>query len=191
METGNRSRSVTKSLSTPQEHHATQERVGILSRTLTSSSEIRWIVPARIRCPSKNDIVFIGGTFVQLHEFLDTGQLVNTTAKLDFGVAISDAKVISADLEIITVVDAIFNQERDQEMYSIAGVPVDETQPPQILVLITNDNELIYVYAREYATEDVRLVFAKRPFLRGADLPDNQCRHVAVDPKYIPPNLVP
>lgn len=163
---------------------ATRERFGILSRTLNSSSTVRWILPARIRCPSKNDIVFVGPTFIQLHEFLDSGQLVDVTAKLDFGTPITDVKVISADVKIIPVVDAILRQEKDQEQFNIRGKPVAETEPPQILVLLTHENELIYVYAQEDAVGDVSLVFAKRPFLRGAGLPDSQCRYIAVDPQY-------
>ena len=164
---------------------AAQERVGILSRTLNSSSSIRWILPARIRSPSKNDVVFVGHTFIQLHEFHDSGQLVDTTAKLDFGTTIFDAKIISADLNTVPIIDAILKQERDFEQYSIRGQSVDDDQPPQLLVLITQDNELIYVYARETPVGDVQLVFAKRPFLRGAGLPPSQCRHVAVDPQYV------
>ncbi|EXJ89439.1 hypothetical protein A1O3_02506 [Capronia epimyces CBS 606.96] len=156
-------------------------RVGVLSRTLNSSSSIRWVLPARIRSPAKNDVVFVGSTFVQLHEFLDTGQLVNTTAKLDFGTQIADAKVISADLKVVPIVDAILKQERDQERYTIRGQPVSPTQPPQILVLATVDNELIYVYAKEDIAANVKLVFAKRPLLRGAGLPRSQCRYLAVD----------
>ncbi|KAL2441002.1 hypothetical protein ABEF95_010625 [Exophiala dermatitidis] len=158
-----------------------RRRLGVLSRTLNPSSSIRWILPARIRSPSRNDVVFVGSTFVQLHEFQDTGQLVNTTAKLDFGTQITDAKVISAELKMVPVVDAILKQERDQEQYTIRGSPVSRTQPPQMLVLATVDNELIYVYAREDLATDVKLVFAKRPYLRGAGLPRSQCRYLAVD----------
>lgn len=161
------------------------ERVGILSRTLNSSSSIRWILPARIRSPSRNDVVFVGNTFIQLHEFHDGGQLVDTTAKLDFGTTITDAKVISADLKTVPVIDAILKQERDLEQFSIRGQPVSDGQPPQLLVLVTRDNELIYIYAREDSVGDVRLVFAKRPYLRGADLPGSECRHIAVDPEYV------
>ncbi|EXJ61470.1 uncharacterized protein A1O5_11786 [Cladophialophora psammophila CBS 110553] len=162
---------------------AIQDRVGILSRTLSSSSSIRWILPARIRSPSDNDVVFVGPTFVQLHEFKDSGQLEVVTAKLDFGTTITDAKIISAELKSVPIVDAILKQERDQEQFSIRGQPVSDTLPPQILVLITKDNELIYVYARKDAGGEVRLVFAKRPFLGGVDLPSRQCRDIAVDPE--------
>ncbi|OQU97876.1 hypothetical protein CLAIMM_03750 isoform 1 [Cladophialophora immunda] len=166
-----------------QDRLAIQDRVGILSRTLGSSSSIRWILPARIRSPSNNDVVFVGPTFVQLHEFKDSGQLVVVTAKLDFGTTITDAKIISAELKSVPIVDAILKQERDQELFSIRGQPVGDSEPPQILVLITKDNELIYVYAHKDAVGDVKLVFAKRPFLGGVDLPSRECRDLAIDPE--------
>ncbi|KAJ9642201.1 hypothetical protein H2204_002570 [Knufia peltigerae] len=160
-----------------------RQKIGILSRTLNSTSCIRWILPARIRSPSKEDVVFVGATFIQLYEFIETGQLVNTTAKLDIGTQITDAKVISADVEVIPILDAILKQERDQENYSIGGQPIDHGDPAQILVIVTVDNELIFACAREDTSGDVRFVFAKRPLLRGAGLPSSQCRYVAVEPQ--------
>ncbi|KIX95778.1 uncharacterized protein Z520_08486 [Fonsecaea multimorphosa CBS 102226] len=167
------------------DHHlvAVEDRVGILSRTLSSSSNIRWILPARIRSPANNDVVFVGRTFVQLHEFTDSGQLAVVTAKLDFGTTITDAKIISAELKSVPIVDAILKQERDQEQFSIRGQLVNDSEPPQILVLITKDNDLIYVYAKKDAVGDVKLIFARRPFLGGVDLPSRECRDIAVDPK--------
>jgi hypothetical protein len=185
MATVNGGRRKSKSTSPDQGRPLVQERVGILSRTLNSSSSVRWVLPARIRSPSKNDVVFVGNTFIQLHEFQDSGQLVDTTAKLDFGTTITDAKVVSADLKTIPIVDAILEQERDLEQFSIRGQPVRNDQPPQLLVLITKDNELVYIYARENTVGDVQLVFAKRPFLRGVDLPSSECRYLAVDPEYV------
>ena len=174
-----------KSPSAERGRESAQDRPGILSRTLNSSSSIRWILPAKVRSPAKEDVVLVGATFVQLHEFQETGQLVNTTAKLDFGTQITDAKVISADVEVVPIIDAILKQERDQERYTIHGKPVQHTQPPQILVIITVDNDLIYVYAREHDDGDVKLVFAKRPLLRGAGLPSSECRHIAVESQYV------
>jgi hypothetical protein len=158
-------------------HHYT----GLLSRTFSPSSTIRWILPARIRSTTKNDIVFVGETFVQLREFLDSGQLADATAKLDFGTQILAAQVISAKLQIVPIIDAILKQERDQEQYSIHGQPIEDSHPPQLLVLSTSSNELIYVYAREDSSGDARFVFAKRSLLRGVNLPVRQCRHMAVD----------
>lgn len=154
---------------------------GILSSTFSSSSTIRWIIPARIRSTSKNDIVFVGETFVQLREFLDSGQLADATAKLDFGTQILAAQVISAKLQVVPIIDLILKRERDQEQYSLDGQPIEEFHPPQLLVLSTSSNELIYVYARENSSGDARFVFAKKSLLRGVNLPLRQCRHMAVD----------
>jgi hypothetical protein len=140
-------------------------------------------LPAKIRSPYKNDVVFVGHSFVQLHEYRYSGQLVATTAKLELGAAILDAKVISAELETVPTLDAILNQERDQEQYSIRGKPVDNDHPAQILVLVTADNDLIYLYARESTSGDVHLVFAKRPHLRGLLMFESECRDIAVDPQ--------
>lgn len=157
------------------------QRMGILSRTFSSSQVIRWILPARIRSPFKNDVVFVGETFVQLREFLDNGQLADATAKLDFGTQILAAKVISARVEIVPIVDAILSYGRDQERYMIDGRPVKETDPPQILVLCTFDNEMIYLYAKDGPSGDTKFFFAKRSLYPGLVLPDRQCQHMAVD----------
>lgn len=186
MATPHRSRRPSSSASPSLGRASVQERVGILSRTLTSSSSIRWILPARIRSPSKNDVVFVGQTFIQLHEFQDSGQLVDTTAKLDFGTTITGAKIISAKVESLPIHDAILKQERDQEQFSIRDTPVHDGRPPQILVLVTRDNELIYVYANENTVGDVQLVFAKRPFAARDGRPGSECRIMAIEPEYVP-----
>ncbi|KAK5044497.1 hypothetical protein LTR84_010708 [Exophiala bonariae] len=154
---------------------------GILSRTFSTSSTVRWILPARVRSANKNDIVFVGETFVQLREFLPNGQLADATAKLDFGTQILAAQVVSAKLQIVEIMDEIIKQERDQEQYSLHGHPIDDSHPPQLLVLSTSSNELIYIYARENSSGDARFIFAKRSLLRGVNLPLRQCRHMAVD----------
>lgn len=158
-----------------------QQQVGILSRTFSSSHIIRWILPGRIRSPQKNDVVFVGETFVQLREFLGNGQLADATAKLDFGTQILSAKIISAQIKIVPVVDALLSYGRDQEQYIIQGRPVHDDHPPQILVLSTFDNELIYLYAKDDSAGDTKFLFAKRPLYPGLVLPDRQCRHMAVD----------
>jgi len=161
-----------------------QERVGILSRTLSPSPTIRWILPARLRSRYKNDVAFVGETYVQLREFLDNGQLADASAKLNFGTQILAAKVISAKAEVISVLDAILGQERDQERYTLRGEPIDDLLPPQILVLSTAANELVYMYAKDVDVTDVRFIFAKRPYLAGVAIPERYGRHLAVDSEY-------
>lgn len=162
-----------------------QPRIGLLSRTLSPSPTIRWILPARIRCQSKNDVVFIGPTYIQLREFLDNGQLADASAKLELCTQILSATVISAKLEIIPTLDAILEQERDQERYTIKGKPLEPCQPPEILLLSTMENELLYVYAKETEPNTVKFVFARRYLLGGLALPEKYGIHMAIDPEFV------
>lgn len=159
--------------------------LGILSRTLNSSPAVKWILPARIRSPSKNDVVFVGDTSIQLREFVTTGSthLADATGKLDFQTQILAAKVISAKLEPIPVLEAIQNQSGDEERFTINGQPVKEGQPPQILVLSTASSHLIFVYAQERHDGSVRFVYARRPITGGLDPAERMGRYLAVDPE--------
>jgi hypothetical protein len=162
-----------------------QPEMGIISHTLSSSPTVKWILPARIRSPSKNDVVFVGDTSIQLREFITTGSthLADATGKLDFHTQILAAKVISAKLEPIPVLEATLNQSGDDERFTINSQPVKEGHPPQILVLSTASSQVIFVYAQERYDGSARFVYAKRPLLGGLSLAEGACRHLAVDPE--------
>ncbi len=161
--------------------------LGIVSRTLNSSPTVKWILPARIRSPSKNDVAFVGDTSIQLREFITTGStyLTDATGKLDFQTQILAARVISAKLEPIPVLEATLNQSGDDERFTIHGQPVKEGQPPQILVLSTASCQLIFVYALEQRDGSTRFVYAKRALLGGLPirLAERMGRNLAVDPQ--------
>ena len=74
-------------------------RVGLLSRTLTRSPTFRWILPARIRHKNKNDVVFVGEDFIQVKEYLSSGNLEDVATKADFGARIRAAKVLGPTQE--------------------------------------------------------------------------------------------
>lgn len=173
---------VTDTPASSDHNDAAAERMGILSLTLSPSPVIRWILPARIRSRRHNDVVFVGSTYVHLLEFFDTGRLSETIAKLDFGTQILGAKVISAKHEVIPMMSAILDQEWDEERFLIRGMPIDDDQPPQILVLATALNELIYIYAKtSHDNNSARLVFAKRSLLEDSDISEKYLRHMAID----------
>ena len=160
------------------------QHVGILSRTLNPSSAIRWIRPARIRSRLRNDLVFVGSSYIQLREFLPIGQLADPAARLDLDVQILAVQVISAKLETIPTLDAILNQEVDEMRYEINGRPIPDSQPPQILVLSTSASELIYVYAEDVSSQATRFVYARRALLGRISVADRFGAHVAVDHEY-------
>lgn len=173
---------------TSKPHTAADARIGVLSSTLSSSTSVRWILPARIRCPTHNDVIFVGETSIQVREFIDTanpGLLTSPFAKLDLGFKILAAKVVSATLELVANIDAILGQTRDEDRFSINGKPVAVSTPPQILVVSLSSAELAYVYAKTSVSGTTKLVFAKRAILGGVTVPSKYGKHLAVDPEYV------
>jgi hypothetical protein len=162
-----------------------QPELGILSRTITSSQAVRWILPARIRSPLKNDVVFVGETSIQLKEFITTGptHLADVTAKLELQTEILAANVISAKLEPIPVLEATINQSGDEERFAINGEPIQDDHPAQILVLSTASSHLIFVYAHEQLDGSCHFVYAKREVVGGHRPALKLGRSLAVDPE--------
>lgn len=159
--------------------------MGILSRTLSSSQTTKWILPARIRCPAKNDLVFVSDTSIQLREFVTQSQahLSDITGKLDFQTQILAAKVVSAHVEPIPVLEATVKQTVEDSRFILRGKPVPDNEPPQMLALSTASSEVIFVYAQDLYDGSVSFRYARRPLLGGVDLPSRFCRQMAVDPE--------
>lgn len=158
------------------------EVVGILSQSLHPSPTIRLIVPARIRSKTKNDVVFVGETFIQLREFLPTGQLADVTAKVDLGSQISSAKAISSKAwtQADSYIDEIIKQELDDDYDEDDGSEQD-TFPPQLLVVGTVACNIIFLFAKDRAPGIVEFVFAKRKLLADTSVEAEFAKHVAVD----------
>jgi hypothetical protein len=159
--------------------------LGVVSRTIASSSVVKWILPAKIRSSAKNDVVFVGETSIQLREFVTSSSmhLSEVTGRLDFQTSILDAKVLSAKLEAIPTLEAIQHQTGASERFTIDGQPIAEDHPPQILVLSTSSSHLVFVYARQGYDGDVRFVYAKRHIMGDYFPATRLCRHLAVDPQ--------
>ena len=161
--------------------------MGLLSQTLSCSSAVKWIIPARIRNASRNDVVFIGDTSIQLREFVTTSEahLLDVTGKFTFRTPILAAKVITATAEPIDFPDQVVQQTVEEERYVVGGKPLPDDHPPQILVLSLASCELVLVYAQEHPDGTVAFQWARRPVMSGVDLPDKFGRHLAVDPGYV------
>ena len=157
---------------------------GLLSQTLSTSPTIRWILPAKVRSQIHNDVIFVGDNFIQLREFHDNCQLADVTAKLDLGSKVLDAKVISLESEIIPVDEQILLQRQDEEHFIIEGEPIEDTLPPQLLVVSLTTGYILYLYARQRFNGDVQFVYAKRMLLTDVPLPRRYGQQIAVDPKY-------
>jgi hypothetical protein len=159
--------------------------LGVVSQTIATSSVVKWILPARIRSPAKNDVVFVGETSIQLREFVTSGSmhLSEVTGRLDFQTSILEAKVLSAKLEAIPILEAIKHQTGASERFTFGGQPIAEDHPAQILVLSTSTSHLVFVYAKQCYNGDTRFVYAKRHIMGDYFPATRLCRHLAVDPE--------
>lgn len=167
-------------------HHAMPPQAeGLLSRTLSSSPCTRWIIPARIRSPSKNDLAFVGETSVHLREFISKGEphLAEATCKLDLRVTILAADVISSKIESVPSLEQTLQQTVEDEKFTVNGRPVSEHEPPQVLVLSTAACELIFLYVHQEYDGSNRFVYAKRSLLAGVDLEQQLGIHLVRDPE--------
>jgi hypothetical protein len=156
------------------------EVVGILSQSLHPSPTIRLILPARIRCKAQNDVIFVGENFVQLREFLPTGQLADVTAKIDLGSQILSAKVVSSRGQQESAVDQIIKQELD-DGYCDANGSDRVNFPPQLLVVSTAACNVVFLFAKNRAHGSVEFVSAKRKLLADVQVEEQYAKHVAVD----------
>jgi hypothetical protein len=150
--------------------------VGVLSQTIIPSTTIRWIVPARIRHPDHNDVIFVSESFIQLREFLPTRHLANIPELLDLGCRILAAKVISY-VDATPFIDQVVKQEeRNDEDTKLAP-------PTQILVLTLDFCEIAFVYAEDVAPDRVRFKVARWKLPADVSSLGQYGRHLAVDSK--------
>jgi hypothetical protein len=158
------------------------EVVGVLSQPLHPSPTIRLIVPARIRSNVQNDVVFVGENFIQLREFLPTGQLADVTAKADLGSQILSAKAISSKAwtETDSYIDEITKQERDEDCHGVHRSD-QETCPPQLLVVSTVACNIIFLFAKDRAPGVAEFLLAKRKILADTSVEADYAKHIAVD----------
>ncbi|KPI37961.1 uncharacterized protein AB675_3051 [Cyphellophora attinorum] len=160
---------------------------GLLSRTLSSSPATKWILPARLRSPSKNDLVFVGESSIHLREFISTDEpcLAEPSCSINFDSQILAADVISANINIVAIStdEQILQQKQtvEEESYSSDGRPIRDGEPAQVLVLSTSNAELIFIYATEDFDGTVRFVHATKPLLTGPGVQDQRLLHLAHD----------
>jgi hypothetical protein len=158
------------------------EVVGVLSQSLHPSPTIRLIVPARIRSKAQNDVLFVGENFVQLREFLPTGQLADVTAKADLGGQILSAKAISSKAwtQADSYIDEIIKQELDEDYHDVHRSN-QETSPPQLLVASTAGCNIVFLFAKDRAPGVAEFVLAKRKMLADTSVEADCAKHIAVD----------
>ncbi|KAA8910553.1 hypothetical protein FN846DRAFT_775050 [Sphaerosporella brunnea] len=148
---------------------------GLLSRTLVHSPVVKKILPARIRRPDLNDVVFIGETFIELHILTEAGKLQKVGCKTDIRAEIRDARSFGSQRES-TLSAASHNGTSNGSHH--------EDLPADILVMTTDSGQLQFVYARDCLEQgQVDFIISKKQIdLKGVH-PNHLGRSIAVDPK--------
>jgi len=113
--------------------------IHVLATQIVPSSEILFIVPARIRSNHQDDVVFVHSTYIELYEVNSEGKLEFITKKNNFDCNILAAKVLQLS-DMPTV-----KQEGS------SAVQVDGDLPPQLLVLKFSIPQFTILHARSIA----------------------------------------
>lgn len=164
-------------------HPEPESGLGLLSQTILSSTCTKSVLPARIRSALHNDIIFVGHSSIHFRESLPDATLSDVLAHLELGIPIFSAKVVSADAEAISMVDAIFENGKDIIRYMVNSVECPVDQPPQIVVLSLASQELMFVYAKTTSIGSTSFMYGKRNIQAGPGWNRKFGRHLAVDPQ--------
>ncbi|RFU78399.1 thermotolerance [Trichoderma arundinaceum] len=160
---------------------------GILSQTIVESPVVRWVLPVRLRSSTHNDIAFIGEHFVQISELGRDGQVHDVLRKSDFGFRIRSAVVLGDSLEH-GLDDDLYGIAVKQEppssplspgAHGISDGLRSRSLPPQLLVLILESCQLLFLFIREEAGQ--KLEFCVTSYENPKLLP-YMGYHLAVDP---------
>ena len=164
--------------------------VGVLTRNLIRSPVVSWIIPARIRHRDRNDVLFIHHNWIEVKELSRDGHLYDVTFKADFGSTIRSARVLGAvrkpavpaeESDDEDFIDTIIKQEEPEPM-EITSESSQEI-PPQMLVLALESKILVFMFAIQHSSENVRFISYQRPLPATTQYPDQLGKHIAVDPK--------
>lgn len=168
--------------------------LGILTRTLVGSSVVRWIIPARIRHETNNDVLFISADSIVIKEAFGNYTIKEVAVKDDFDSPIRAARILG-DPRQTDGGDKYSRIMRDTREYKNEEWPVqmDETKslnelplhprvlPPHILVLAL-ESKLVFVCSLNGTADQLRLLWSQHP-LPAARWPNEQLgEHLAVDP---------
>ncbi|KAK5998199.1 hypothetical protein PT974_00571 [Cladobotryum mycophilum] len=129
---------------------------GILSQTIVESPIVHWVLPVRLRSKEHNDIAFIGDHSVQISELQKDGQVHEILRKSDFGPKIRSAVVLGDSLEHGLDDDGPGNTIKSESPsgFDSGFLATHEelrtrTLPPQLLVLMLETGQLLFIFVRE------------------------------------------
>ncbi|XWW95079.1 hypothetical protein V2A60_003030 [Cordyceps javanica] len=162
--------------------------LGVLTRTVVESPVTRWILPLSIRSSKQQDIAFIGDHFVQISELGKDGQIHEVVRKSGFGPRIRNAVVLGVGPDSGMINGALAVQIKSEngspQSHQSTGEPHDSSRPhrgipPQVLVLMLENGDAVFLFIRERPDSTVEFVVSKHQLPR---LIPYIGYHLAVDP---------
>ncbi|KAL4779616.1 mono-functional DNA-alkylating methyl methanesulfonate N-term-domain-containing protein [Aspergillus varians] len=154
---------------------ASKSRLGLLTHTLVSSPIIQWILPARLRSKSQNDVIFVGERTLQIKEAISGTHLEEVTSKSDFDAYIMAAKVINVSTELPWEA-----QMRLGSGDADATLKLRRDLPPQVMVLSLASKELVFLYYSSIASQ---FIHYHRPLPSDVSTFERFGRNIAVEPR--------
>lgn len=161
--------------------------LGLLSQTLIRSPVAKWIIPARIRHESKNDVVFVYENYFEIHEVKkdrNRSPMERVAVKADLDSSIRSARIfglprkhVSPSLEDAD--DRVMEVEEDEDVQGALRSEV----PPHILVLALDSKMLAFIFAFHDGAERIRFLQCRRPLPVGRSSLEQLGEFLAIDPK--------
>ncbi|ORY64894.1 thermotolerance protein [Pseudomassariella vexata] len=146
----------------------TPRSYGILNKTVIDSPVIRWVLPVQIRSPRNNDVAFIGDSFVQICELGGDYQLKEVIRKQDFGSRIRNARVIGLSRDYPGGHDSTdklkvkSKRDLDDDIDMSDSSITHDQFPPQLLALVLEHGDLVFLYVTEGPTGELEFRSAKQ-----------------------------
>lgn len=161
--------------------------LGLLSQTLNQSPVAKWIIPARIRHESKNDVVFIFENYFEIHEVKKDGKsglMQKVAVKADLDSSIRSVRIFGSPRQCVPPspeeIDERVNEEVEDEDHWAALQP---EVPPHILVLALDSKMLAFIFAFHDGAGQIRFLQCRQPLPVGRSAPEQLGEFIAVDPQ--------
>ncbi len=182
--------------------------LGLLTRTLAGSSVTKWIIPAKIRHKTKNDVLFISANSVTIKEASGNCALKNVAVKDDFDSPIRAARILgdSRECDPGDRYSAIYRGVTTftptkgaltGQIYGEWPIGVGEGQnsdnvsylqqevPPHLLVLALESNQLVFVCAVNGPSSEPQLLSSQHHLPIARSPIERLGKNIAVDPKCV------
>ena len=165
--------------------------LGLLTKTLSRSSVVKWVVPARIRHKNKNDVLFISTDAVIIKEALGNNSLVDVAVMNDFDSPIKSARVFGRPRQL-TDPDKYVQMhdwevgrapKTDDEKLPNAFPLHGHELPPHIAVLALGSNKLVFLFAVSGLSDFPSFICSQKELPASTSSLDQLGEHIAVDPK--------